>query len=180
MSKYSEAVEKAYRNHELIKLLSGDESYVLDEKGNNYLAEYPYMNGAPFGETDPMDLEALLSGLESFYRSLDKASGERIKLSDELRQSIIEMAASDNAVQVYFAAKLYLSLSRRNEASRLYPFKGLYKEIQKPVNDGLIRKKEELIESKIFAGLHKDRGLWDLLVMRNRAASADAQLEVLQ
>lgn len=180
MSKYSEVVEKAYKNHELIKLLSGDESYITDANGKLYLAEDPHKNGFDYEGTDPMNLEALLSGVETYYRSLDRGSGERKKLSNELLNSIVEMAKSGNAVSVYFAARFYLSICRRTEEYIYYPFKDLNKGIRKPLEEGLIRVKNELIESKQFAGINVDRGLWGILVLRNNDVSVESQLEILK
>ena len=99
MNKFIEAVDKAYKNKELVKLLGCNENYIFDSSHKYCLSEDFRLTGRSQDECDPINFYAILSAAEEYYCSLNKASGEKKKFFEELCGSIEALLATDDAEQ---------------------------------------------------------------------------------
>lgn len=178
INKYIEAVKTAYNNNELYKLLGCKDEYIYDRNGSYYLNMDIRLAGISIDELDPINMDALLSAVEQFYCSLNKAKGEKVQFINELKKSLDYLLESDNALYLYFLAKIYFILAKQEEKDMFYPFKGIYKNLQKPLAQELMKVKTELLKTRMFEGKNKEAGLWEVLLLCNEEASDNVKMEV--
>ena len=187
MDKFDEVVKKAYENDELIKLLSGDPKYILDENGKPYLVEDLKSSYAPsIEEEDPMCLPAILNAIEDMYRSFNRAKGisdaerreQKARLIKALQDSIVKMSSSEEVTHVYFAAEIYFILGDRDQNMLYFPLHVINDDIKKAVQMGVDKYKENLKKTKLYAGKNNGLGLWGVLICWNNYVPDTIKLNI--
>ena len=178
MSVFYENANKAYKNNELYELLSGDEKYSKNSDGSYSMAPNPRLMGCDASELDHIDIGAILSGLETVYCGLKRKTGEKDHFIKTMTEVVEKMCSGNDAVEVYYATKVYFDLSRRSERIKLYPLKGLDEKIKPFINNAIENNKDNLSNTKLYEGF--EDGLLNVLIRYNDRLDQDKKISALE
>lgn len=152
-NKYIDAVKKAYELGEMVELYGCKESYSLDKNGKYYLSQDVKLTGLSSENTEPINLEALVSATEMFYCSLDRKSGQKKRFLTEFTNALISLIDSNGVADLYFAIEIYFILGNRESKDAFYPLKGIYQQLKKKLEQSIAQRCNELKSEKKYAGV---------------------------
>lgn len=159
-AKYIEAITLAYHCDELNLLFSGDYKYLPSDRRSKAAPKTPDFTCVNVDKANPIDIDAVISAYEYFSRT--PPPGECGKLISHLRFILEEMFESNDPVQVYSAARLYLAIKERAYVDTNYNLTPSLPDISL-VNECVTGMRDKLENIYLWTGQLYENGLWGAL-----------------
>lgn len=175
-NKYIEAITKAYRNKEMEMLFGCRDEYAVDENGEYYLMQDMKFTCRGPEDSDPINLQALISAAELYYYTLDRSSGQKKQFIEDLTAMLSNLIKSNRITDLYFATRIYYILGERGCEDSFYPFGGIYQAVKLPLSTHLNASKNALKAEKIYVGRMQENGLWEVLHIDDNIAEDPVKL----
>ena len=175
-NKYIEAIIKAYQSKELEMLFGCRDEYAVDGNGEYYLMQDMKLTCSGPEDSDPINLQALISAAELYYCSLDRATAQKKQFIEDLISALLNLIKSKSITDLYFAARIYYILGERECEESFYPLGGIYQAVKLPLLTHLNVSKDALKSAKIYEGRIEKNGLWSVLHIEDNTAEMPVKL----